>query len=1174
MVAGVVIMIALVALGGLEAKASVPVEEAKYLPSAASRAKISADLRAKLGTNSATKIAYAVVLSQQANVANDIRDWNARGRYVLETLQWTANSTQAPIVAVLTRQREAGNVESFKSYYIVNALSVTGNLASAEAVAALPGVARVDVWHEATVVGEAEPAAPPESQPHEVGWHVDFVRAPQAWAMGYDGKGVTVGNMMTGDRYTHRTIVHSYRGFLGAGVFDHNYNWFDTTHWNRPVPYDDSEGSSGTMHLGIMTGDDGHFQVGIAPGAKWIDVKWVDAFGAGNEERGLEAMQFMLAPWDLNGQNPDPTKRPAVVSNPWDWSYYTHDCSSQTIFRSAIQAWVAAGIFPSFSAGDSGEYGNRVPAAYPETFETGATFSDGTRIPASAMGPSCFDGGQLPQVMAGSSVIWAPHSMFDSAFAYAGIGSSQAIGAGAVAIVKQANPELTVAETWYVLTSTAYMDPNWGPRPNNEYGWGLLQIDAAVSLALQMRGTPTPTITGTPQTSTPVTGTPTRTPIATPTYLPPACGVTTLLREDFESGTLGLFTSSMDTCDPGGCRWEPDDVFIHSGGYSAFAPNYSGRTDSRLTTTSPVIIPASATQAELSFWTRHEFQGSAGIWYGAGVLEFSTDGGNDWTDAEFLITEGGYQGEVVTDPVSQCILEGRHAWVGGNSSLGHWYQVRVDLNPFLGQSVLFRFRLGGCNFSPGSGGWIDDLAATIVEPCVTGTPPTVTHTATPTPYLYDQYNSPGDSYTISANFVNIPDWTSQAADDFTVPAGQSWTVTQVDVDGYDTQNTTVQSVGVYIYADAGGLPGTPVYSQTTIIPLPGIRSGDLLIPLNPPATLLQGTYWISVQENDSGPGWWDWTDRYVVNGTSAAWRNPDQGMREGCPEWGRRWVCWGGPNALDQVFRLSGTAHGMPSPTNTATYTPTSLPGSTGTSTSVVTALPTLTPGAPSATIQATVTSILPPTTPVACLVQFIDVPSDHTFYSFVRCLACRDIISGYSDGTFRPNNEITRGQIAKVVSNAAALDEDPGPQVYEDVAPDNTFYTWINRLSLHGFMGGYPCGEEGEPCGADNKPYFRPFSNATRGQLAKIVANAAGVGGTPTGLYYIDVPEDNPFYTWIMRLTALGAISGYQCGGEGEPCDDANRPYFRPFNNVTRGQASKIVANTFFPDCQVPARE
>jgi len=216
-----------------------------------------------------------------------------------------------------------------------------------------------------------------------------------------------------------------------------------------------------------------------------------------------------------------------------------------------------------------------------------------------------------------------------------------------------------------------------------------------------------------------------------------------------------------------------------------------------------------------------------------------------------------------------------------------------------------------------------------------------------------------------------------------------------------------------------------------------------------------------------------------------------------------------------------------------------------------------------------------PTPTATPCAITFSDVDESNPFYTWIRCLTCRGIISGYADGTFRPFNDITRGQIAKMVSNAANIQDDPGDQVYEDVPNSSPFYIWINRLSNRGYMGGYPCGQDpNEPCiGPANRPYFRPNANATRGQLAKIVANAAQITGTPTGLFYTDVPEDHPFYVWIMRLTNLGVMSGYPCGGPGEPCDDQNRPYFRPYNNVTRGQASKIVANTFLPDCQTPVR-
>jgi hypothetical protein len=250
----------------------------------------------------------------------------------------------------------------------------------------------------------------------------------------------------------------------------------------------------------------------------------------------------------------------------------------------------------------------------------------------------------------------------------------------------------------------------------------------------------------------------------------------------------------------------------------------------------------------------------------------------------------------------------------------------------------------------------------------------------------------------------------------------------------------------------------------------------------------------------------------------------------------------------------------------TPTYTPTQVPSHVPTATATYTAIatPTGTAGLPAS--NATTTTV-----PSPCPPQFTDVPSTNTFYPFVRCLACLGIISGYSDGTFRPNNSITRGQIAKMVSNAAGFNEQVAGQTFEDVPPNNTFYSFIERMSRLGIISGYPCGGEGEPCGSDNKPYFRPNNNATRGQISKIVSNAVGFGEPAIGQIFEDVPQTNPFYEFIQRLARRGIMSGYPCGGEGEPCGAGERPYFRWGNNATRGQTAKIVSNTFFPNCQSP---
>ncbi|MGA7730454.1 MAG: S-layer homology domain-containing protein, partial [Chloroflexia bacterium] len=84
----------------------------------------------------------------------------------------------------------------------------------------------------------------------------------------------------------------------------------------------------------------------------------------------------------------------------------------------------------------------------------------------------------------------------------------------------------------------------------------------------------------------------------------------------------------------------------------------------------------------------------------------------------------------------------------------------------------------------------------------------------------------------------------------------------------------------------------------------------------------------------------------------------------------------------------------------------------------------------------------------------------------------------------------------------------------------------------------------------------------------------AAGYSDTPGPQQFEDVLPGSTFYDWIWRLADRGIMSGYPCGGPGEPCNPPdNRPYFRPGNNATRGQASKIVANTFYPNCVTPSR-
>jgi hypothetical protein len=134
----------------------------------------------------------------------------------------------------------------------------------------------------------------------------------------------------------------------------------------------------------------------------------------------------------------------------------------------------------------------------------------------------------------------------------------------------------------------------------------------------------------------------------------------------------------------------------------------------------------------------------------------------------------------------------------------------------------------------------------------------------------------------------------------------------------------------------------------------------------------------------------------------------------------------------------------------------------------------------------------------------FADVPRNSTFYQYVETMFSHGVISGYPCGEpnepcdsqdrpyFRPNAEVTRAQVTKIVvlSMGWAL-QDPKVATFADVGGGSTFYTFIETAVAHGVINGYECGAPGEPCDGQNRRYFRPDSSATRGHIAKIVYRA-----------------------------------------------------------------------------------
>ncbi|MFQ5340016.1 MAG: S8 family serine peptidase, partial [Anaerolineae bacterium] len=330
---------------------------------------------------------FIVHLRDQADlsVASGVKVLAERRLAVVNTLRDTAERSQRDILALLSKQEQAGHASDIIPFWVFNGLAVTGDAQALAEIAQRDDVVKIRANHvmhlPKPVTDDLE--AP---RPQTLLWNIERIRANKVWEeLGITGQGIVVANMDTGVDWQHNALQGKYRGRDG----DHNYNWFDFT---GTYPHSPGDGHNhGTHTMGTMVGDGvdetgQRLQIGVAPGAQWIAVKIFSDSGDTTDVWIHQGFQWFLAPTDLNGENPDPTKAPDIVNNSWGSSN-----GADVSFRPDVQALRAAGIVPVFSAGNEGAQGAGTvgsPAAFPESIAVGATEPDPVVASFSSRGPS------------------------------------------------------------------------------------------------------------------------------------------------------------------------------------------------------------------------------------------------------------------------------------------------------------------------------------------------------------------------------------------------------------------------------------------------------------------------------------------------------------------------------------------------------------------------------------------------------------------------------------------------------------------------------------------------------------------------------------------------------------------------------------------------------------------
>ncbi len=424
-----------------------------------------------------------VVLTERADLsaAEALGTKAEKGQFVFDTLRETAHRTQAPLIKWLTER--GYRVQSF---FIDNQLLVespdgqTVRGADLDDLAALPSVARVEPLRAAWVQDELPKRAVelPESRTGVTfNPNIVSVGAVPWHEAGISGQGIVVGISDSGASASHPALAANYRG-AGDG---HDYNWFDPTQAASPTPIDTN--GHGTHVTGVAVGSTGSNVIGVAPGAQWIACRGV---GPGSSQATvLACLQWFLAPTQVNGQNPDPSRAPDVTNH----SYICPFCGLQVAFANLRSAGIASVTVSSNQGPTCGSIFD--PGTYPGVLTIGATDLEGGRDAAlgeySGRGP-LDDGEVRPQLVApGTAVVSAePGGGYGER---TGTSHASPHVAGLIALLWSARLDLlgSVAATENLLFSLAYPRlskdvtcPSPIPIPNNLYGWGFLQLPMTI----------------------------------------------------------------------------------------------------------------------------------------------------------------------------------------------------------------------------------------------------------------------------------------------------------------------------------------------------------------------------------------------------------------------------------------------------------------------------------------------------------------------------------------------------------------------------------------------------------------------------------------------------------------------------------------------------------------------
>lgn len=157
-------------------------------------------------------------------------------------------------------------------------------------------------------------------------------------------------------------------------------------------------------------------------------------------------------------------------------------------------------------------------------------------------------------------------------------------------------------------------------------------------------------------------------------------------------------------------------------------------------------------------------------------------------------------------------------------------------------------------------------------------------------------------------------------------------------------------------------------------------------------------------------------------------------------------------------------------------------------------------------------------------LAVYSDVPTTYTFFSNIMNLSVAGIVNGFGNGVFLPNSGVTRGQMAKFIRKAYGFTPNTACGTFTDVPDTNTFHIEIMTLKCLGIVNGYPDGS----FRPDNFITRAEAMKFVMQGIRVRENNSEYLRYNGSVLRYSDVPLNYPFYEVIMAANDAGIVNGY----------------------------------------------